>query len=308
MRPVPPEGVPPGLAGTLADGGVVRPRHVTATIVDLAARGYLRIEDAPEEKWRTVSSDWWLVRLGKAGGLLQYEQIVLDGLFKDAGKGSGETSVLLSTSGGAYAVLREARDAMYREMTARGWYTARPDWVRRDWGIISVAVLCASLAAEIAAVIFTGLALVPLPLVLAALVLIALVPKVPARTEVGRDLARRARGFRSYLKTAAVQQACSAGQPDLLYDYMPYAIAFGCTRQWDTMSAALAEDAGPAWYEGHGGPSAATAPFIPAMHHFATAVTGSTTAGGSGFSAAVGSGFSGGVAGGGGGGGGGGSC
>ena len=106
-----------------------------------------------------------------------------------------------------------------------------------------------------------------------------------------------------------MQQACSAGQPDLLYDYMPYAIAFGCTRQWDTMSAALAEDAGPAWYEGHGGPSAHTAPFIPAMHHFATAANGSSTAASGGeFSAAVGSGFSGGAAGGGGGGGGGGSC
>lgn len=77
-------------------------------------------------------------------GLLQYEQIVLDALFKDAREGSGETSVLLSKSGGAYAVLKEARDAMYREMIAHGWYTARPDWVRRDWAINSVAVLCAS--------------------------------------------------------------------------------------------------------------------------------------------------------------------
>jgi uncharacterized membrane protein YgcG len=304
MQPVPPEGVPPGLAGALADRGVVRRRHVTATIVDLAARGYLRIEDAPRGK-RHPQPDWRLVRLGKAGGLLEHEQIVLDGLFKNAKPRRDETSVLLSKSGGADAVLEQARDAMYREMTARGWYTARPDRVRRHWGIISVAVFCISLGAEIAAIIVTDLALVPLPLVLAALVLIAMVRKMPVRTAAGNDLASQARGFRSYLQTTAVQQACSAGQPGLLYDYMPYAIAFGCTGQWDTMSAALPEDAGPAWYQSHLGPSALTTSFIPAIHHFAAAATSSGPAGGSG--SAGGSGFSGGAAGGGGGGGGGGS-
>ena len=226
MQPVPPEGVPPGLAGALTGRGVVLPEHVTATMVDLAVRGYLRIEDAAQQKRRPVPPDWRLVRLGKAGGLLEYEQAVLDGLFKDAETGSGKTSVLLSKSGGAYAVLRQARDAMYREMTARGWYTARPDRVRRIWGLISVALLGAGLAAEIPAVILTDLGLVPLPLVLAALTLAALIPKMPVRTAAGNDLARQAHGFRSYLKTPAMQQACPAGQPGLLYGYIPHAIAF----------------------------------------------------------------------------------
>jgi uncharacterized membrane protein len=194
---------------------------------------------------------------------------------------------------------------MYREMTARGWYAARPDRVRLHWGIISAAVLCISLGAEVAAIIATDLALVPLPLVLAGLVLIAMVRKMPVRTAVGNEVASQARGFRSYLQTTAIQQACSAGQPGLLYDCMPYAIAFGCTGQWDAMSAALPPDAGSAWYHSHLGPSALTTSFIPAIHHFAAAATSSSPASGSG--SAGGSGFSGGAAGGGGGGGGGGS-
>jgi len=230
---------------------------------------------SPAQSRRPVPPDWRLVRLGKAGGLLEYEQIVLDGLFKDAETGSGKTSVLLSRSGGAYAVLRRARDAMYREMTARGWYTARPDRVRRTWGLISVTVLCASLAAEIPAVLLTGLGLVSLPLILAALTLAALIPKMPERTAAGNHLARQARGFRSYLKTLAMQQACPAGQPGLLYDYIPYAIAFGCASQWDEMGAALTEDAGPAWYRGHGDPFALTA--------FATTASSGSGAGGGGF-------------------------
>ena len=47
MESAPPEDVRPGQAGTLLDG-VANPRDVTGTIVDLAVRGYLRIEDAGE--------------------------------------------------------------------------------------------------------------------------------------------------------------------------------------------------------------------------------------------------------------------
>ena len=76
MEPGPPEDLRPGQAGTLLDG-VAHPRDITGTIVDLAVRGYLRIDDVGKE----ASPDWLLVRLGKAGGLLDYEQILLDGLF-----------------------------------------------------------------------------------------------------------------------------------------------------------------------------------------------------------------------------------
>jgi uncharacterized membrane protein YgcG len=308
MRSLPPEGVRPGLAGALADNGMVSPQHLTATIVDLAVRGYLRIEDAPQQERRKVSPDWRLVRLDKAGDLLEYEQIVLEGLFEDAGNDSGETSVQLSKLDGASAALKQARGAMNRELVARGWYTARPDLVRRNWTIIAVVLLFGSLAAEIAAIASTHLALVPLPLVVAALALVVLTRRMPVRTATGTALASQARGFRSYLETAAVPQANSAGQLDLLYDYVPYAIAFGCTEQWAEMSAALAGDAGPSWYQGSRGPlssggvSSLTTPtsFIPAMHHFATAANSSSATGG-------GSGSGGGGAGGGGGGGGGGS-
>ena len=87
MESAPPAGVRPGQAGTLLDGAA-NPRDVTGTIVDLAVRGYLRIEDAPPGQ---THRDWRLVRLDKTGGLLDYEQILLDGLFKDASWDSGRS-------------------------------------------------------------------------------------------------------------------------------------------------------------------------------------------------------------------------
>src|SRR6266581_5822946 len=95
MGSAPPEDIPPGQAGTLLDG-VANPRDVTGTIVDLAVRGYLRIEDAPRGQ---THQDWRLVRLSKTGGLMDYEQMLLDGLFRDATTDSGAAPTLLSELG-----------------------------------------------------------------------------------------------------------------------------------------------------------------------------------------------------------------
>ena len=56
---------------------------VTATIVDLAVRGYLTIEEIPKEGW-FGKPDWTLHRTDKADDdLLTYERTLLTGLFKD---------------------------------------------------------------------------------------------------------------------------------------------------------------------------------------------------------------------------------
>jgi len=70
--------------------------------------------------------DWRLVRLNKTGGLLDYEQILLDGLFQDATTGSGDHQRgcpnlgPASPGGSGWHKTRSIR------MSRRGWFTARP--------------------------------------------------------------------------------------------------------------------------------------------------------------------------------------
>ncbi|HVQ17954.1 MAG TPA: DUF2207 domain-containing protein, partial [Actinomycetes bacterium] len=77
----PPDGLRPGLVGTLIDEQA-NVLDVTATIVDLAVRGYLRIDELPREGW-FGTRDWQLVQL-KAGDteLLGYETKLFASLFK----------------------------------------------------------------------------------------------------------------------------------------------------------------------------------------------------------------------------------
>jgi hypothetical protein len=77
----PPDEVRPGQVGVLVDE-LVNPVDVTATIVDLGVRGYLRIEEIPK-KWLFGKPDWRLVQLNQADGdLLTYERVLLEGLFE----------------------------------------------------------------------------------------------------------------------------------------------------------------------------------------------------------------------------------
>jgi uncharacterized RDD family membrane protein YckC/uncharacterized membrane protein YgcG len=322
MQSAPPADMRPGQAGTLLDG-VANPRDVTGTIVDLAVRGYLRIDDAGEQ----TSRDWSLVRLDKTGGgLLDYEQILLDGLFK--GPTTVKTSTLLSELGPDFAgSLKQAQDALYADVAGRGWFTARPDKVRRRWVVIGCVLFVTGVAGVIAAAATSHFGLIPVPVALAGLVLVGCARWMPVRTAKGTDLTRRLLGFRRYITTVAPGQApatgqAPAGQHDAFEDYLPYAIVFGCTKQWADVTAALAgADRAPSWYRSRRpySPSTLTALsgsgyYFSSMHHFATntsnriASAASGGSGSSGFFSGGSSGFSGGgFSGGGGGGGGGGS-
>jgi uncharacterized membrane protein YgcG len=315
IQSAPPADLRPGQAGTLLDG-VANPRDVTGTIVDLAVRGYLRIEDVEKPLLR-APHDWRLVRLKKTGGLLDYEQILLDGLFSDAATHSGAATTLLSELGADFAgSLKQAQDALYTDVAGQGWFTGRPDRVRRRWLIVGGVVFVAGAAAIAAMAAFSHLGLIPVPVALAGLALIGCARWMPVRTAKGTDLARKLLGFRRYLTTTAAGKTGPAGQHELLDEYLPYAIVFGCTRQWADVTAALAgADRAPSWYRSSQPYSPGSLSSLPRsahyfspMHQFATTSNDwianhvSATSGGSGFSGFSGGGSSGGGGGGGGGG------
>jgi uncharacterized membrane protein YgcG len=84
-----PDGIRPGQVGVLVDE-TANPVDVTATIVDLGVRGYLRIEEIPK-KWLLGKPDWRLVQLKQGDGeLLKYERVLLEGLFQDPDEDGSE--------------------------------------------------------------------------------------------------------------------------------------------------------------------------------------------------------------------------
>ena len=149
-----------------------------------------------------------------------------------------------------------------------------------------------------------GAAVVGIPVILAGLVLLLMNGAMSRRTASGRELYRRARGFREYMVTAETDRAKFAEETNLFEKYLPYAIVFRCTEKWAKAFEGIYTQP-PQWYTGPAGvhtfrPSTFTSN-LGAMSSQAASVMASAprSSGGSGFSG----GSSGGGFGGGGGGG-----
>ncbi len=307
---VPPDGIRPGEMGTLLDERADM-ADVTATIVDLAVRGWLEIEEvsAASGKWRL--GDYRLIKksegAAKSGGverLQSYERRLYLALFTRGG------DVRLSELKGSFASdLTKVQEELYRSMIAKRWYRARPDRVRLGWRIAGGVLTVLGLVATGVVAATTKFGLVPIALVLTGLALLLAATWMPARTARGRAISSRVLGFRRLFDEGAEDlRARFAEQQHIFSEYLPYAIAFGCVQKWARVFEGLSarELGSERWYRGRDTLSAGSMAY--AMRDFDTAAGGNLGAGSpisvsssdSGFSS--GGGFSGGGGSGGGGG------
>lgn len=293
----PPDRLRPGQIGTLVDEEA-NALDVTATIVDLAARGYLTITEIPKHGL-FGKQDWTLTRTGKdADGLLGYEMKLLGGLFGD------KTSVQLSDLRNKFATkMRTVQDALYDDVVQEGWFLRRPDRVRAFWHGVGVAALVVAGGVTFLLAKFSHLGLLGVPLVIGALALLFGARWMPSRTAKGTGVLVRAMGFRRFMAESEKERARFAERANLFSEYLPYAVMFGVTEKWAHAFAGLdGQVPTPSWYVSDH--PFEVAGFAHAVDGFSVASSGTLTStpGSSG-----GSGFGGGSSGGGGGGGGGGS-
>jgi len=295
----PPGNLRPGLIGTLRDE-VAHPLDVTATIIDLATRHYLRIEEVTTSGLLRSKTDWRLHRLAPQPRepLLAYERKLMDALFED-----GETVDISALRQKFSARLAEVQTALYEEMVTQGWYRRSPRATRTQWLVIGILALVLSIGLFVAAVAFTEWAIIPIPLMVGAVALIGGHDATPARTGKGSAALRRVRGFERFIGSAELYRSRFAEQSRIFYDYLPYAVVFGLTDQWAKAFEGLAELPAPDWYSGRTGHLAALS-LADQMTSFTRESAGAiaATPASSGSSGFGGGGFSGGGGGGGGGG------
>jgi uncharacterized protein (TIGR04222 family) len=297
---VPPDNLRPGQLGTLVDF-TANPLDVTATIVDLAVRGYLVIEEIPGEGGFLHKPDWKLTKKKEADAELKdYERKLLDGLFED-----GNEVQLSDLRYTFHTKMEEVQGALIEDAQSQGWFVRLPSATRMQWGCLGVLVLLAGAGLMTLLIIFTHAALLGIPLIVAGILLTFGAYWMPQRTAKGTAVLRRTEGFRRFINESEKERAQFAERKNLFSEYLPYAIVFGATGKWAAAFAGL-DDQPPdtsSWY-------ISTTPFTflafsSAIDGFTVSTSGTltstppSTSGSSGFS---GGGFSGGGAGGGGGG------
>jgi uncharacterized membrane protein YgcG len=302
----PPDRIRPGEVGTLIDE-VAGPLDVSATIVDLAVRGYLTIEEIPKHGL-FGKPDWRLTMVKQTDDSLKaYESKLLTSLFEDAtAEGpSGESVVLMSQLRTKFSKrLLSVENELYDDAVKQGWFRARPDKVRARWKAYAWVVIVAGGILEYFAIKSTKWALIPAVIIVAGLVMLFAAKRMPARTAKGTGVLRRTLAFRSFVSEGTeAAKAKFAERQNLFSEYLPYAIVFGVTEKWAKVFERLTDrPPDTSWYIS---PYAFNyVAFSSSMDHFATTTSGTiaSTPAGSGSSGFSGGGFSGGGGGGGGGG------
>lgn len=248
----PPDGVRPGQVGTLIDeqADVV---DVTATVVDLAVRNYLFVEELPRARF--ASTDWRLVRRNPAGDeLLPYERELYDALF------AGRDSVRLSELGDGFASsLGRVRERLYEDVVRQGWFVRRPDVVRGRWTALGGAMTLAGVALTVVLAFLTQVALVGLAVVIGGAALVVGGQFMPAKTAKGSAAHARTAGLREYMRDADAADVPDEQRVEIFSRHLPYALVFDAVERWARVVASVAPGQGEEppdslyWYAGPAG-------------------------------------------------------
>jgi hypothetical protein len=239
--------VRPGHVGTVADERV-DPIDVTATLIDLAVRGHLVINELPRES-EFARTDWEIRRVD-GDGLLPFEQQLVDGI---AAPGS---SVRVSDlAGKVQESIGGVQNALYDEMVSNGWFERRPDETRNRWTQLALAALIISVVLTGVLAAFTTFGLVGLALIVLSLGLVFVAQEMPARTAEGTALLGGLGALRSDLLSHPTNQMPPGGELREISELLPYAIVLGGSDRW--LDAMVASDADEhpdsddlSWYRG----------------------------------------------------------
>lgn len=263
VRFTPPDGMRPGEAELLEEETATN-EAFSATLIDLAVRGYLTVAAADVSRRGKVKD--WLFTLNVPGPppteLLPYEDQVMRALFGTA------TAVRVSALRGTFAT---HLTAFYNQLQARskekGWFL-RPRRSRRfklTWGLSALVliILVTFNVGDFVDLLFSGglemmavVGSITVALVSLVLVWFFTIKAANARSATGRAYYEQIRGFREYLTTAEADKITWEAGEDIFSKYLPWAIIFGVADRWTALFASLAE-AGrytyvPIWYVGYG--------------------------------------------------------
>ncbi|MFI0463587.1 DUF2207 domain-containing protein [Saccharopolyspora sp. 5N102] len=212
-----PDGVLPGQIGTVIDERV-DPVDVTATIIDLAVRNYLWIEELPGQDWR-------IVRLNPADDSLRpFERAVYDLLVGQ------EQEVRLSQLRDLDA--SQVRAELYAEVVEKEWFARRPDVDRNRFWWTGLGVIIGGAALTAVLALTTSAALLGIAVLIGGIAMMFSARLMPARTRRGSALVVQVRGLRGYLHEAAAESLPEQDRETVFSRSLPYAVVLEETDRW----------------------------------------------------------------------------
>jgi uncharacterized membrane protein len=250
----PPAQMTPAELGTLIDG---KPdmRDITASIVDLAVRGYLHITETKDDHlFGLYSTKDYTFAVKKPRSewtsLKAHERDLLDAMF-----GSVDSVALSHLKNKFYKHLPGLKNELYGILVNGGYYTGRPDRVRLAYTV--GGVLLGFLLAVLGAILMTGLGMQPASAIVAGIlsgiVVVVFGWFMPSRTVRGTRELEKVLGFQEFLSRVEGERLeRMVKTPEMFEKFLPYAMALGVEDNWAKAFEGIYTTP-PNWYTGPGG-------------------------------------------------------
>ncbi|MBP9759056.1 DUF2207 domain-containing protein [Candidatus Dojkabacteria bacterium] len=309
----PPKNISSYMLGSIKDEKVDMV-DISSMIIDLAYRGYIRIS---ENKVKGIfQKDYFdFQKLKEDEDLTEVEKTLMDALFKK--KLVTDTNALKNTF---YTNIPTIQTKIYEEMVVSKMFDKNPrdvigSYVLKGIGLIVLGGLVTWVLALFLIVIhymFIFVAVIGVATGLLGLGLLIIANFMPAKTELGKDVLAKIKGFRMFIFHAERYKLQNL-TPEMFERYLSYAVVFGLEKKWGEAFKDIYKGK-PDWYEGSSNTFNSVL-LANSLSHMMSTTTSSlasspSSSSGSSFSgggwSSGGGGFSGGFSGGGGGGGGGG--
>jgi len=245
----PPPGMSPAEAGTLLDD-TIHPRDITSTLVDLAVRGYVKIEEIDEKGLVFHHKDYnfhLLKPTAEWADLAPHERIMLLNVFQ-----GGQVTRLSSLKNRFYTAIPVIKQDIMAELKNKGMYLVDPDSAHA-YSFVGILVAVAPFAvAQFTGYkdVFSSIGLVILCGIVSAIIWWLFARQMTAKTVKGGRTWVAVLGFQEFMNRVDADRL-KRMPPDTFEKFLPYAMALGVEHQWAQAFAGIVTNP-PSWYVGPG--------------------------------------------------------
>ena len=259
LRPIaaqyePPDKLTPGEVGTLIDNSVDM-RDITASIVDLAVRGYMTIEEQQKDHLLGLThSKEYVFHLKKSqadwASLKPHEQELLGGIF--ANGTAGDAVSLNDLHNRFYQNIAGIKNQIFASLVGQSYYAQRPDSVRA--GYIGFGIVVGVILIGGGSWLSKHWGMAPLPFFVAgaltAVIICGFGWFMPARTQAGAAALEKILGFEDFLNHVEADRFNRMIKtPEMFEKFLPFAMALGVEKNWSKAFQNIYTQP-PEWYQG----------------------------------------------------------
>ena len=242
----PPKDISPAEAGTLIDD-TIHPRDITCTLVDLAVRGYIKIEEIVDKGLVFHHKDY-IFHLLKSptewGGLAPHEQVMLSNVFA----GGGTQTRLSSLKNHFYTAIPLIRQDIMSSLKSKGMYLLDPESANGYSIAAAIFILLPFAIAQFTgyADFFNSITGLIGALLVSALIWWLFARQMTAKTTKGGRTRVAVLGFQEFMHRVD-EDRLKRMPPNTFEKYLPYAMALGVEHIWAQKFAGIIQNP-PQWY------------------------------------------------------------